>query len=190
MTFTDAERAVTRNLDSFAAAYFRHWRALSDAMAAGRQPAEKRGRTPPSWQLDELSWTNPSEAWILILALVERAPSDEALSFVAAGPIVDLLLRQGADGANQIALEAKANSRFREALNHVWGWNAFADPVTAEVMPLLDPDVRAYWEARKAADTRGGAAFDAELGKRPDKVRWRPLVPPQGRKASRDICRR
>lgn len=169
---------MTHNLDSFAAEYFKEWRALSaDAPRKERIRSDSRVRASHVEQLDELIWEDAEAAWHLILALVDRAPSDEALSFVAASPIEDLIRRRGAEWAHRIAAEAESNTRFREALNYVWGWDGFADQVTAAVLPLLDAEVRAHWTAVKRAGARGRAAWDAEVGRHSRKGRWRPPSP-------------
>jgi hypothetical protein len=165
---------VTRNLDSFAAQYFKDWRAVSDQLSAERQPPDrKRGRTPPWEQLFDLVWTQPEEAWTLILALVERAPSDEALSFVAAGPIEDFLGHHGAEWASRVAAEAESNDRFRDSLNYVWGWNSFPDSVWLEVLPHLDPEVRAHWKALKSVGQSGRASGYDVVGTKARQPRWR-----------------
>jgi hypothetical protein len=173
---------MTRNFDSFAAEYFRDYEALS-THPTREDRLRRLYRASPSSHLEDLLWDDPNEAWILTLALVDRAPNQEALSFVAAGPLEDMLRRHGLGYAHQIAVEASSNARLREALNYVWGWDVFADQVALEVLPLLDPEVRVYWEGVKAAGARGRAASNAEVGKRTRKNRWRP--PPTRPKAER-----
>lgn len=145
-----------RDAESFAADYFRVWRALRDDA-----PREERlwlagTRTDASIELDGLLSEDPEEAWRLILALVERAP-DAALGFVAAGPIEDLIFGRGAEFADRIEAEARQNPRFRVALDMTWGWDQLSDAVRDRLLPLLSPDVRAYWAGRVVARHPSGS---------------------------------
>lgn len=63
-----------------------------------------------------LTEDEPDEAWGLIVDLVERAPSGEALSWVAAGPLEDLLSRHGSELIGRVEQRASSDSRFRKCL--------------------------------------------------------------------------
>ena len=80
-------------LDSFTARYFADWAALQGTQAE-RLALEDDPITRPSCVLDEMvarRSQNSEEAWPLVLALIERAPDEAALAFVAAGPLEDLV---------------------------------------------------------------------------------------------------
>lgn len=137
---------MPRNADSFAAAFFRDWRALEAAGSrAERLRAERRRGRSPSEQLDRLIESDAAEAWTLVLALVGHAPSEAGLAYVAAGPIETLLTQHGAEFGDRIVQEAGSNARFRAALNYVWGWDRVAASVRNRLLPLLDRDVAAFW---------------------------------------------
>ena len=168
-------------VDRFAAEYFRLGRALrDDASAEERGWLEALGGESPSSLLDGLVWEKAGDAWLLILALVERASSEEDLAFLAAGPIEDLVRYHGRTFAERLVVEARGNPRFRGALNYVWGWSELPGDVWAEMAPLLDPEVRAYWDAERAAGKSSSDAFEAQpkrRGKTSAKNRWRPPQP-------------
>jgi hypothetical protein len=56
------------------------------------------------------------------LALVELAPDDAALAYVAAGPLEDLVREHLERFADRLVEQARRDPRFRDALKGVWGW--------------------------------------------------------------------
>jgi hypothetical protein len=58
----------------------------------------------------------PEIAWEIIVELVHRAPSDGSLSFFAAGPLEDLLSKDGPDFIDRVEERAAVNERFRRAV--------------------------------------------------------------------------
>jgi hypothetical protein len=160
---------MTRDLDSCAVDYFASMRAIRDpASRADRIAAMSR---PPgaAEQLRDLLDVHPAEAWRLTLGLIERAESNEALAFVAAGPLEDLIREHGGAFADRIVAEAHTNERLRKALNYAWGWDDVSEYVRSRLVPLLDPTVRAYWDADQRDSDPGG--------KRKRTERWRPPQP-------------
>lgn len=102
---------MTKDLYSFAAEYFRVRRALRDD-ASREERVWVNGPSPSaSSELMDLLDVDPTEAWHLTLALIERAPGEEALAYVAAGPLEDLIGRHGRGFADRIVAEAQANAR-------------------------------------------------------------------------------
>ena len=74
----------------------------------------------------------PEKAWPLMVKLIEAAPSEEALAFVAAGPL-EVLIRTGGDNfEDRIVQCALSDARFRRALEGVWGWEDVLDTVAQE----------------------------------------------------------
>jgi hypothetical protein len=71
--------------------------------------------------LVHLTEDEPEVAWGLILDLIERAPDDDALGWVAAGPLEDLLCHHGAELIDRVEALASADARFRRCLSGVWG---------------------------------------------------------------------
>ena len=70
-------------------------------------------------KVNEIVRNDRQEAWRLILALVERAP-DDLLGRVGAGPIEHFVRDHHTAVIEQVADEACANARFRDALSWMW----------------------------------------------------------------------
>lgn len=58
--------------------------------------------------------------WDLTLKLINKSTSDEALAYVAAGPLEDLLKKHGPGVIDRIEKECNANERLRTALSGVY----------------------------------------------------------------------
>ena len=58
----------------------------------------------------------PELAWTLILEMIERAPSDASLGFIAASPLEELLSKDGPDFVDRVEKRAVDSSQFRRAL--------------------------------------------------------------------------
>ena len=58
----------------------------------------------------------PELAWELIVELIDRAPSDNSLSFFAAGPLEDLLSKDGPDFIERVERRAQTKATFRRAV--------------------------------------------------------------------------
>ena len=130
-----------QDLDEFATEYFRDWEALRGGTRAERIAYEHAGRRPSDtlveFLLDEP--TKPEVAWPVILHLIERAPNDAAIAFVAAGPLEDLLHIDGVTFGDQIVHEARRNPRLRQALGDVWGWERVPEPLRGRLHELAQP---------------------------------------------------
>jgi hypothetical protein len=72
-------------------------------------------------EVDTLVRDDPTEAWEVTRILVNTAPSDEALAYVAAGPLEELLHRHGSVLIDRIEEESRGNARLQLALSGVWG---------------------------------------------------------------------
>lgn len=82
--------------------------------------------------VDDLVHTEPLKAWGLIRALIDISPSDDALGYLAAGPLENLLVLNGNLVAGIIRQEALHHQRVRDALGRV-----FLHPITGEVQIAL-----------------------------------------------------
>ena len=103
----EQKRKVSR--DELAATYLRHY-------------SFKRHEDWWTWEeVHSLVRLNPSEAWEITRILVNTAPSDEALAYVAAGPLEDLLKKHGPAVIDSIENESQQNGRLQLALSGVWG---------------------------------------------------------------------
>ncbi len=77
-----------------------------------------------SWILekaDVLLNNNIDEVWEITRAVIEKAPSNEALAYVAAGPLEDLLRTYGHMVIERVEQEAAKSEKFVLALSAVWG---------------------------------------------------------------------
>jgi hypothetical protein len=78
--------------------------------------------------LDELTDKSGSEekddraeqAWELILAINERSLSDDALAYLAAGPLEELLSYHGEAFIERVEERAKTDPKFNHLLGGVW----------------------------------------------------------------------
>ncbi len=74
----------------------------------------------------------PDFAWLAILEICRRDPTDEELSLLAAGPVQSLLSWHGTAFIDRILVEAKRNPKFRHLLGGVWS-GTVADDVWKRV---------------------------------------------------------
>lgn len=58
----------------------------------------------------------PELGWKLIIEMIERAPSEASLGFLAASPLEDLLSEHGSDFIVRVEQRALKNEKFRRAL--------------------------------------------------------------------------
>lgn len=97
-----------------------------------------------AWDLvDDEGFDDPVAKWSQILALLEAAPDDWQIGLLAAGPLEDLIRRQGPTVIDWIEAEAPRNSRLRAALGGTWLRgdaidNAIADRVEQLIGRRLD----------------------------------------------------
>lgn len=80
-----------------------------------------------SWILektDVLFNSNIDEVWEITRAVIKTAPSNQALAYVAAGPLEDLLLKHGPMVIERVEQEAEKSEKFVLALSGVWGLEA------------------------------------------------------------------
>ncbi len=137
-------------LDAFAARYFEDWRAMPGTRA---QRVEAADANHPSAGdvLDDLllSRGRPEDAWPLVLALIERAPDDEALAYVAAGPLEDLVRHYPQTFADRLVENTRRDPRFRAALAGVWGLGDLPEPLRGQLLTLLAPATGVMARGRK-----------------------------------------
>lgn len=112
---------MIRDLDAFATEYFAAMSAIGDTTTREERIAALKRPPGAPGQLDDLVSDKPTEAWRVILGLIDRAEDERALSLVGAGPLQDLIRERGGAFADRIIAEATANPRFREALDSTYG---------------------------------------------------------------------
>lgn len=108
------------------AAYFDHWRTKRDDLA---------------WAWDNVTdkiLADPRQGWFLLLALIQAAPTEDALLYVAAGPLEDFLSKHGRSVISLLTSAAEKNPRMKRALRGVWGKNRMDPLVWSEVQRLAE----------------------------------------------------
>lgn len=70
--------------------------------------------------VDDLVRRDAERGWEVTRVLVNKSSSDEALAYVAAGPLEDLLKRHGLAVIDRIDNESEINDRLRVALSGVY----------------------------------------------------------------------
>ena len=71
-------------------------------------------------EVEDLVRRDPENGWEITRVLINKAPSDEALGFVAAGPLEDLLRKHGPAVIDRVEKESQESARFQTALSGVW----------------------------------------------------------------------
>jgi hypothetical protein len=71
-------------------------------------------------EVDDLVRRDPDRGWEITCLLVNKANSDEALGFVAAGPLEDLLRKHGPAVIDRIEAASHEDARLQIALSGVW----------------------------------------------------------------------
>jgi hypothetical protein len=84
---------------------------------------EHAGADTAAWMfvwVVELFRQHPDESWPLLLSLIDVASDDKELAMVAAGPLEELLVAQGARVIDRVEVQAARDATFRRALSGVW----------------------------------------------------------------------
>jgi hypothetical protein len=128
-------------LDQFAAGYFRDWTVQRSGSRAERVVLEHQRGRPSDILIGLLDDpTTVDRAWTIVVALIDRAPDDETLAFVAAGPLEDLIRRHSQQFGERIFDQARRDRRWRQALGGVWGWEDVAEPLRGRLLELAIPE--------------------------------------------------
>jgi hypothetical protein len=149
------------DIDRFVIEYFDDYDRLVREIQGNRAErlaaqAEDAAREGPD-MIDRFERMDPETAWRAVVALIERAPSDETLFFVAAGPLEDLIRSRTAWVGPRVLEHARADPRFRQALGGVLGLERLHEPVRADVLRLLGASegaIRQVAGERQAGSTR------------------------------------
>lgn len=124
--------------DDFARRYFDEWRVLRSGTRLERLATRDADDRPSDALFEMLHTANePERAWPIVLALVAEAPDDEALAFVAGGPLEDLIQKHGDAFADRIVERARSDPRFRSALGGVWGWENVSESLRSRLFEVL-----------------------------------------------------
>jgi hypothetical protein len=132
---------MTDDPAGFVTRFFEDFRAVAGrARRAERVDHPRRSST--SDELDRLVRLQPETAWPLVLRLIKDAPDMEALAYVAAGPLEELIGHHGDIMVATIVDEAGHNRALSEALGMVWGWESLDPSVRDPLIDVMPPDTR------------------------------------------------
>jgi len=98
-----------------------------------------RSARRPNWAhgwFQSVAEEHPEVAWSIVLALVQRARSDDDLLWVGAGPLETLLTHHGASVVARLEGEVRSNGPLRKALSGVWR-SSISDDVWRRVTTVL-----------------------------------------------------
>jgi hypothetical protein len=105
------------NLDALVEGYFTHYRRLFSSERSERLAAQ---------DVDPLSvWLMiggpiPDIAWDVVVALLYRAPDEDALAFAIAGPLRDLVTGYGQQFADPLVERCRHDGEFRRCMTTVY----------------------------------------------------------------------
>jgi len=103
------------------------------------------------WEnVHEMVDKDPERVWPLLVEMVERAPSDDVRSSIAAGPLEDLIRWHSERFVDRLERQTLLSRHFHAAMRGVWGWDELSEPVRDRLFAVLTPD----WddlEERRAA---------------------------------------
>lgn len=88
-------------------------------------------------QLHDLIEEKPTDAWPIVVEVVSRVTSDEALEYVAADVLEDLICRDPEGLIDGIEDLARKDDHFRGALGGVWGWTRIPNEVRSRLEVLV-----------------------------------------------------
>jgi hypothetical protein len=106
------------------------------------EDADATAADPLFWTselLDILIQREPGLALEIVLACVDEASSPADVAVVAAGPLEDLIARQGAAVIDLIEEAAARSARVRYALSGVWPQGRADSPVWARILAARAP---------------------------------------------------
>ena len=120
--------------------YYAQYRAAVSEIRDERLAMQADDVEHRSWQLDDMilsgNEADQEAAWPILLALIDRAPDDPSLAFVAAGPLEDIIRKRHDRFGERILGEARRSYRFRLALGGVWGWETLPQPFGNQLLSL------------------------------------------------------
>lgn len=108
-------------------------RIVDEYLYYGSVPKPEWGRA--SYHMFHITKAAPEIAWEIVTELIDRAPSDDALGYFAAGPLEDLLSDHGPALIERVEQRAHENPKFLRAVLSLWRLGT-TDDVWARVQRL------------------------------------------------------
>jgi hypothetical protein len=117
-------------------AYWRHYRQSTSDVRADRLDADESFW---AWEAVYQSVDDPDDdVMALLSALADAAPDVDALAYLGAGPIENLLYRHAARFGDEVEAAARRDEKFRTALRCAWFDNR-VDPQLAARLRRFGP---------------------------------------------------
>jgi hypothetical protein len=135
--------------------------AFHEFIAAGHADRAPRHLVEEFNEINEWARKDPERLWPIVTTMVDRAPSEAVLWYVAAGPLEDLVSYHGPHFLDRLEDRARVNLRFRDALRGVWGWQRFPRVMRDRLYPILMSDLdQSELQEDTAARLEAGPAGD------------------------------
>jgi hypothetical protein len=100
-------------------------------------------RSSKAWsRIERIVRKDPHKGWALIVALADRAPDQDALDLLGAGPLEDFIREHGLAYLDEIDDAATRSEKFRSALTYAYGWDKVPTAVRERLLhhfPNGDP---------------------------------------------------
>jgi hypothetical protein len=107
------------DMNELAAAYWEHYR-----LSTSKDRAERLRSSETFWAweaVNDLVDERPQDVIPTLVALADAAPDDDALGYLGAGPVEDLINHHGSVVViDRVEGAARRNQRFRTALTGAW----------------------------------------------------------------------
>lgn len=120
--------------EDIAVGYWAEFVARRGTRAERRAAETSRATATPA--VDDRVFTGADDVVDLLCLIADRAPdpTDEALAYLGAGPIEDLIARHAARFIDEIDGAARTSERFRRALQSTW----FSESIDPSIARRLD----------------------------------------------------
>ena len=120
-----------------AAGYWEHYRRTTSIDRAERLTADD---TQWAWAaVDDLVRSHPEAVVEVLVTLADTAPDDEALAYLGAGPVEDLIRNASDVVVDRIEGAACRNENFRTAVRCAWFDHAVSETVAARLRAFGEP---------------------------------------------------
>ena len=74
----------------------------------------------------------------LLKNLIEAAPDDTTLSYIAAGPLEHLAWYHGEQFGERLVERTRADPKFRRAMAGILGWDNVVEPYRSRLLSILE----------------------------------------------------
>ena len=132
------------DLDRLARYYFTPRDPIDDEEVLWAGPGVRRSQRGYNI-MATLIFREPAAAWLVLLGVLERAPSDDEVDMLAAGPLEDFVRRHADEYIDLIDERATDDPRFRRALSKMWCWPSLSPSSRDRLLRHVPDHRRAYW---------------------------------------------